>query len=155
VTTGLLLACVARAQELSGCHSVKGKITNNFSLPTAFHTLGVAAVVFGANTKLKCALEGTPAVPPDNTPGSVAFTHTISCDDAIGSAYGPVHSRLQLNTIGTVNQDGSFVETSTPIEGTGTGLFGGIKTDGSVLNIEGQIFPSGAIDMKFTGQACY
>jgi hypothetical protein len=127
--------------------------------------MGVAAVVFGADTKhdtkldtkLKCALEGTPAVPPNpQDPGSVAFVHTISCDDTINSPLGPVHSKLKFNTQGTVNlATGFFTETSTPIPNSGTGLFQGVIMEGSYLSIEGRIFPTGAIDMTFIGQACY
>jgi hypothetical protein len=152
------LTSVAQAQPLpTGCYPVKGKIVNNIHTPTPLHTMGVAAVVFGADTKLKCALEGTPAVPPNpQDPGSVAFVHTISCDDTINSPLGPVHSKLQFNTQGTVNlATGFFTETSTPIPGSGTGLFQGVTVDGSYLSIEGRIFPSGAIDMNFTGQVCY
>jgi hypothetical protein len=50
---------------------------------------------------------------------------------------------------------GFFTETSIPVPDSGTGLFQGVKADSSFLNIEGRIFPTGAIDMTFTGQACY
>jgi hypothetical protein len=115
------------------------------------------AVKTKLDIKLNCALEGTPAVPPNpQDPGSVAFVHTISCDDTILSSLGPVHSKLQFNTQGTVNlATGFFTETSTPIPNSGTGLFQGVTEDGSYLSIEGRIFPTGAIDMTFTGQACY
>ncbi|HZO01520.1 MAG TPA: hypothetical protein VFB93_09990, partial [Burkholderiales bacterium] len=60
-----------------------------------------------------------------------------------------------FNTVGTVNPaTGSFTETSTPIPGTGTGLFLGVNDQGS-LTIAGQIYPTGAIDMQFSGQACF
>jgi hypothetical protein len=157
LTVGALLSAPAAAQAMpTGCYPVKGKITNNLNAPAAFHTLGVAAVVFAGTTKLKCALEGTPAVPTDQTPGSVAFVHTISCDDTINTPVGPIHSKLQFNTQGTVNPaTGFFTETSIPVPDSGTGLFQGVKADSSFLNIEGRIFPTGAIDMTFTGQACY
>jgi hypothetical protein len=119
--------------------------------------MGVAAIVFGTDIKLKCALEGTPLAPPNpQDRGSVAFVHTISCDDVINSSLGPVHSKLQFNTQGSVNPaTGFFTETSTPILNSGTGLFQGVDVARSYLSIEGRIFPTGAIDMTFTGQACY
>ena len=140
----------------AACVPVKGKIVNNLHTPAAFHTMGVASVVFGTE-KLKCALLGTPQVAPPGS--SVAFVHTISCDDVTSDPNipvpGPVHSKLQFNTVGTVNeQTGSFTETSTPIPGTGTGIFRGV-TDQGLLSITGQIYPTGAIDMNFSGQACY
>ena len=152
LTTG-----VAKAQSLgTGCYPVKGKIVNNVNTPAMYHTMGVAAVVLASNIKLKCALEGAPVAPANpQEPGSVAFVHTISCDDAINTPLGPVHSKLQLNTQGIVNlATGFFTETSTPIPNTGSGLFQGVTAD-SYLNIEGRIFPSGGIDMTFTGQVCY
>jgi len=162
LVAGGLLVSVAQAQALPpGCYPVKGKIVNNIHTPAPLHTMGVASVVLKAqakvDTNLKCALEGTPAVPPNpQDPGSVAFVHTISCDDAINSALGPVHSKLQFNTHGTVNlATGFFIETSTPILNSGTGLFQGVTVEGSFLTIAGRIFPTGAIDMTFTGQACY
>ena len=151
-----LLAGVAQAQSFppGSCPSVKGKIVNNLNTPAMYHTMGVAAVVLDSNIKLKCALEGTPVVPPN--PGSVAFVHTISCDDTMDTPVGPVHSKLQFNTQGTVDPaTGFFTETSTPIANSGTGLFQGVTVSGSSLSIEGRIFPTGGIDMKFTGQVCY
>jgi hypothetical protein len=155
-----LLTGVLHAQSLPpGCHPVKGKIVNNINTPAMLHTLGVAAVVVSSDTdiKLKCALEGTPVPPPNpQDPGSVAFHHTISCDDAISTASGPVHSQLQFSTVGTVNPStGFFIETSTPLPSTGTGLFQGIIVTQSYLSIEGRILPNGTVDQTFTGRACY
>jgi hypothetical protein len=153
-----LLSGVVQAQSLPpGCYPVKGKIVNNINTPTTFHTLGVAAVVVASDIKLKCALEGTPAAPPNpQDQGSVAFVHTISCDDAISTPSGPVHSQLKFHTEGTVNPaTGFFTETSTPIANTGTGLFQGVIVAQSYLSIEGRILPNGTVDQTFTGRACY
>lgn len=153
-----LFAGVVQAESLSpGCHPVRGKIFNNINTPSTFHTLGVATVVIASDIRLKCALEGTPAAPPNpQDPGSVAFVHTISCDDAISTPLGPVHSQLKLHTEGTVNRvTGFFIETSTPIPDSGTGLFQGIRVERSFLSIEGRILPTGAVDQTFTGRACY
>jgi hypothetical protein len=138
------------------CVQVRGKIVNNI-IPTqaGFFTMGVASVVYAGNIKLKCALLGQPLPPNSQDPAIVAFVHTISCDDAIDyPQLGPVHSRLQFNSVGTQNADFSFTETSTPIPGTGTGLFQGVTNEGS-LAITGQIYQTGAIDMTLSGQACY
>ncbi|HEU4922462.1 MAG TPA: hypothetical protein VFT23_05260 [Burkholderiales bacterium] len=158
VAFGSLFSGSAYAQSCVGAAQVKGKIVNNLHTPLAFHTMGVASVVFNKDSKvikLKCALVGTPVVPPNpQDPTSVAFIHTISCDDEISSQWGPIHSKLQFNTLGTVNPaTGSFTETSAPIAGSGTGLFEGVT--GGLLTINGQIYPTGAIDMTFSGQACY
>jgi len=158
LAVGGLLTSVTQAQSLpSGCHALKGKIVNNINTPAMYHTMGVADVVLASQGKLRCALEGMPVVPPNpQDPGSVAFVHTISCDDAIDTPLGPVHSKLQLNTQGTINPaTGFFTETSTPIPNSGTGLFQGVTVEGSFLSIEGRVFRTGAIDMTFTGQACY
>jgi len=117
--TGLLTG-VVQAQSLPpGCYPVKGKIVNNINIPAMSHTLGVAAVVVASDIKLKCALEGTPEAPPNpQDPGSVAFHHTISCDDATNTSSGPVHSQLKLHTEGTVNlATGFFTETVHPYSG--------------------------------------
>jgi hypothetical protein len=137
------------------CVPVKGKIVNNLHTPAAFHTMGVANIAFDNGIKLKCALVGTPVVPPNpQDPTSVAFIHKISCEDEISSPLGPIHSKLQFNTVGTVNPaTGSFTEISTPIPGTGTGQLSWVQ--GGSITITGQIYPTGAIDMKFSGQACF
>jgi hypothetical protein len=154
---GGLVSGVAQAQSMAaGCYPIKGKIVNNLHTPIPLHTMGVAAVVLPNNVKVKCAVEGTPAVPTNPSPDSLAFVHTLSCDDAIATPLGPVHSKAQFNTQGTVNfATGFFTETSTPIEGSGTGKFQGVTVNGSYLSIEGRVWPSGAVDMTFTGQLCY
>jgi hypothetical protein len=156
---GIVIVAVAglfSGSSYAACVPVKGKIVNNLHTPVAFHTMGVASVAFGSDVKLKCALLGQPVPPPNpQDPTSVAFVHTISCDDAIATLQGPIHSKLQFNTVGTVNPaTGSFTETSTPIPGTGTGQFLNVNDQGSLI-ITGQIYPTGAIDMQFSGQACF
>jgi hypothetical protein len=157
---GFVIVAVASlfsGSSYAACIPVKGKIVNNLDMPVAFHTMGVASVAFGSDVKLKCALLGQPVPPPNpQDPTSVAFVHTISCDDAIATLQGPIHSKLQFNTVGTVNPaTGSFTETSTPIPGTGTGQFLNVNNQGSLI-IQGQIYPgTGAIDMTFSGQACF
>ena len=151
----LAVAGLFSGNAYAACVPVKGKIVNNiFPTETAFFTMGVAAVVLNAGSiaeiKLKCALLGTLVQPPPN----VAFVHTVSCEDKINSVQGPIHSKLQFNTVGTQNPDFSFTETATPIPGTGTGVFSGVNEQGS-LTIRGQIYPTGAIDMNFSGQACF
>ena len=149
---GIVIVAVAglfSGSAYADCVPVKGKIVNNIFpiTQTSFFTMGVATVVFDTDIKLKCAILGTLVQLPPN----VAFVHTISCDDAISDP--PIHSRLQFNTVGTQNADFSFTETATPIPGTGTGLFQGVNALGS-LTITGQIYSTGAIDMKFSGEAC-
>ena len=158
---GIAIVAVAglfSGSAYAGCVPVKGKIVNNiFPAEAGFFTMGVAAVSLGGDVKLKCALLGQPVPPPNpQDPTSVAFVHTISCDDAIATLQGPIHSKLQFNTVGTVNPvTGSFTETSTPIPGTGTGQFLNVNNQGSLI-IQGQIYPgTGAIDMTFSGQACF
>jgi hypothetical protein len=158
---GIVIVAVASlfsGSSYAACFPVKGKIVNNLHTPVDFHTMGVASVVFGdvKPIPLKCALLGQPVPPPNpEDPTSVAFVHTISCDDAIATLQGPIHSKLQFNTVGTVNlATGSFTETSTPIPGTGTGQFLNVNNQGSLI-ITGQIYPTGAIDMKVSGQACF
>ena len=100
-------------------------------------------------------MEGTPAASANpQDPSILVFVHTISCDDAINTPLGPLHSKLKLNTRGNINPaTGFFTETSTPILDSGTGLFQGV-TAKSFLSIEGRLFPTGAIDMTFAGQVC-
>ena len=114
---GIAIVAVAglfSGSAYAGCVPVKGKIVNNiFPAEAGFFTMGVAAVSLGGDVKLKCALLGQPVPPPNpQDPTSVAFVHTISCDDAIATLQGPIHSKLQFNTVGTVNPaTGSFTET--------------------------------------------
>lgn len=162
--------------------SVKGKIFNTSHTPPlgsvpmfsesgelmmagGASTLGVVALNGGGDIgKMKCALIGVYAGPGEGLdlgdPVGVLpnFTHTISCDDAVQSPYGNVHSQLTFNTTGTfkefVNQYTiSFEEFSEPKELTGTGAFAG--TTGGYLDIDGTInAATGSIDMSFTGEIC-
>jgi hypothetical protein len=112
---------------------------------------------------MKCALVGVWAGDGDglDLPGIgklPKFTHTISCDDAVLSEAGEVHSQLTFDTSGSfTGYDGftsvSFIEHSEPKAGTGKGVFEN-TTEGQ-LDIDGTLnFTTGSIDMSFTGEVC-
>lgn len=140
---------------------VSGKILNNAVQPGT--TLGTVALALGAKTKLKCGILGSGGAGPD---GSINFVHTFVCDDQVTVAPGlAVHSQLTLNTSGTASAQacntqyfppgsttGTFSETSTPIAGTGRGVFTGVER--GEIHVDGTINCLFAIDMKFSGSVC-
>lgn len=144
---------------------VSGKILNNAVQPGT--TLGTVHLTLGADkktaTSLKCGILGSGGVGPD---GSINFVHTFVCDDQVSLAPGlAVHSQLSLNTSGTANAQacpagyfppgatsGGFTETSTPIPGTGRGIFTNVTA--GEINVDGTINCAFAIDMKFSGAVC-
>ena len=106
---------------------------------------------------------------PTNPKLPLAFTHTISCDDAIElpiPGNPVVHSQLALNTQGYFHEDfgfcngmnaeegisSSFTEFSVPRAGEGRGVF--TTATGGLLTIQGSISCVGTIDMQFSGEIC-
>lgn len=153
------------------CIPVKGKILNSSHNPAlggvyvedlgktigGVSTIGVVALNGGNPIgKLKCALVGVAT--GEGAGGLPDFTHTISCDDNVDDDSGIVHSQLTFLTTGYITgSDGAdtifFTEESTPVSGSGKGVFDG--TTGGVLTIEGTInVVTKSIDMKFTGELC-
>lgn len=160
--TSLAFVATTPAFAQSTCVPVQGKITNNFIANGG--TLGVVALKYGEkkdSVSLKCALVGQPQALPPGT--DAAFIHIISCDDKIATAAGPLHSSIYLYTTGTVlppspavpGQVATFEENSIPLPGgpAPTGLFAGANAQ-SALQVQGAIYATGAIDMKFVGQIC-
>ena len=151
------------------CDPVKGKIFNNFIAQDGSQTLGVVTLRYGKNVgddkdddaiSLKCALVGRSL---SANPGSIAFIHTISCEDTIPTPMGPLHSNIFLHTLGrfgppeNASQVATFEETSVLLpEPSGpppTGIFQG-ATSNSGIHVKGAVYRTGAIDMKFEGQIC-
>lgn len=179
-TSTLCLALCAAgplmAQEPKGCTGdelaveVNGKILNNGqAMDSAFSTLGVVALKGDYPVgKMRCGIVGMPATPTNpNLP--LAFTHSISCDDAIElpiPGNPVVHSQLAFNTQGYFHEDfaycngvdasagisSSFTEFSELRAGEGRGVFA--TATGGLLTIQGTISCFGTIDMKFSGEVC-
>lgn len=159
--------------------SVNGKIFNN-AQPNST-TLGIVHLQSDVFGKMKCGIIGVPQPGSDNSLSEIKFYHTLSCDD--DSAVAPdgtaLHSGMTLDTRG-VKTDGpwctwngdevspenpllpgaiiprafSFTEKSTPIPGTGRGVFGGLpgtSPAGGEIIVKGTFSCYGSIDMKFTG----
>lgn len=176
VCSSLLIGSAAYAEDQ--CSSgfpapVSGNISNNGQAGGGFSTLGVVALKVGEKpnvlAKMKCGIVGVEA--PAEA-GTIAFTHTLSCDDKleVDLGFGPqtVHSQLTLNTQGSLaaqfcnGQDpsqgifGPFTERSVPAtyygQSTGRGMFTGV-TEGEIF-IEGDINCLGTIDMTFKGYVC-
>lgn len=166
------------AEECAGTLAqVKGKIFNNGQAGGGFSTLGVVALDGDDPIgKMKCGIVGEARaadggdIGPDGQPLPLLFNHTISCDDK-GNLYpgGPAtHSQLTFKTKGTFTDvphfclglDGNptgaisapFIESSTPIPGSGRGVF--TSATGGLLTIEGTINCVGTIDMNFSGDIC-
>jgi len=155
---------------------VRGKIFNNAQLTG--NTLGTAHVLLGSRQnrmKMKCGLLGEnlwpdPSQPlPDVCEGEpICFQHTFVCDDQTQVGPDPetdtTHSQLTVITRGDVvdvsscpdyapfQEIVSFSEISTPVSGSGRGLFYGAG-EGS-LDIDGTFNCFGAIDMEFIGEVC-
>ena len=139
---------------------VKGKIFNNAIQPGT--TLGTARIKIGGK-KMKCGIMGQGAVGND---GSINFVHTLVCNDKIifPQTGDIIHSQVTLNTTGFANFQacpdgfppgsavGTFQELSTPIPGTGRGLFAGVER--GEIHINGTINCLAAIDMKLSGAIC-
>lgn len=159
------------------CSPVKGKIFNSSHTPAlgstelppygyvgGASTLGVVALNGGRDLgKMKCALVGVWAGPGEGLEFPEVgilpnFTHTISCDDAVPSPVGEVHSQLTFDTTGSFTGYDeqvtfSFLEYSEVRAGTGKGAFA--NTTGGLLEIDGTInVATGSIDMGFTGEFC-
>jgi hypothetical protein len=165
LTTKLMLSATLLASMLTGpaiasgrCIPMAGTIINN---AVGSGTLGVARFALGAQTFL-CAIQGV-AKPydPNEDIGPLNFDHTIVCDDDNGAGPQPVHSQLRWDTSGfPTMQHGdcgngftsfSFHEQSRPV--VGSGRFAGVK--GGSIAIDGRIFCSGALKMKFVGVMCF
>jgi len=138
---------------------IAGKIFNNGVQPGT--TLGTVHMKVDRK-KMKCGILGQGAA----INGSINFIHTIVCDDhEIFPLTGDtIHSQLTLNTTGSINDEscpdgfpegstfGTFTEISSPIPGTGRGIFTGLEP--GEINIEGSINCLFAIDMSFSGDIC-
>lgn len=172
----LCMAGSVFAQDAPGCAgdelavTVTGKIFNNGQAGgSAFSTLGVVALKGDYPVgRMKCGIVGMPAAVTDpQLP--LAFTHTISCDDALelplpGNPI--VHSQLAFDTQGYFHEDfafcnginadngisSSFTEFSVPRAGEGRGVF--TTATGGLLTIQGSISCVGTIDMNFSGEVC-
>lgn len=144
------------------CIPIQGKIFNNAQRPGS--TLGIVHITF-AKEKFKCGLRGDGKLQNPEDPkdiGPLNFDHTLVCDDNAGTS-DPIHSQLIFDTSGYPTtspvdcgnglQSFSFLEESEPVLGTGTGRFKGV-TGGSLI-IEGTLFCTLAIDMKFSGELCF
>jgi hypothetical protein len=157
---------VAETCSAGTATSVSGKITNNAVGPGT--TLGVVHLNVGGD-KMKCGIVGNGTTSMD---GQINFVHNVVCDDSI-EVYNPnigmtenLHSQITLNTTGFITEfaacssDGnpafgarfSFVESSTPIPGSGRGIFNNVSE--GMLNIKGTANCQLAIDMKFGGYVC-
>lgn len=165
-TVGALGVClcsfglVAPALAVAECVPVAGKIFNNALGPGS--TLGTVHFDFNKE-KFKCGIKGDGKLPDDEGDGPLNFNHMIVCDDDVGGA-DPIHSQLLWDTTGdytAIIQDCgfgdvksfSFMETSEPVPGTGTGKFQGV-TSGNIT-VEGTLYCTLAIDMKFNGELCF
>jgi len=139
---------------------VRGKIFNNAVQPGT--TLGTARIRIGED-RMKCGVLGQGAVGND---GSINFVHTLVCNDKVifPLTGNIIHSQITLNTTGFANFQacpegfppgsavGTFQETSTPMPGTGRGVFTNVER--GEIHIDGAINCLASIDMKFTGAIC-
>jgi len=156
--TLLALLLAGPAGAAGRCLPMAGTIINN---AVGSGTLGVARFVLGGQTFL-CAIQGI-AKPydPSEDIGPLNFNHTIVCDDDNGAGPQPVHSQLLWDTSGfpTMQHEDcgngftsfSFHEQSRPV--AGSGRFAGVK--GGRIVVNGRIFCSGALKMKFAGVMCF
>ena len=157
VTVLLVLMLAGQAWGAARCVPMAGSIINN---AVASGTLGVARFTLGTETFL-CAIQGI-AKPydPSEDIGPLNFDHTIVCDDDAGNRV-PVHSQLLWDTSGfpTAQHEDcgngfssfSFHEQSRPV--TGSGRFARVRAGRIVVN--GRIYCSGALKMKFAGVMCF
>jgi len=165
-TVGVLGLClcsfglVAPTLAIAECITVSGKIFNNAQADLT--TLGTAHFVFGKQ-KFKCGIRGVPKLSDDSGDGQLNYDHTIVCDDDAGTL-DPIHSQLLWDTTGDPTADHgscgipglrsfSFLETSEPVLGTGTGKFAGVTS--GYITVEGTLYCTLAIDMNFAGQLCF
>lgn len=155
--SALITAAPAHGSCAGAELSVSGKIVNNAQPNTSvFGTLGVVAMK-GDFGKMKCGIVGivNEYRQPPQLPN---FHHTISCDDKVVLETGQVlHSQLTFDTNGNFTDPFvhplPFVETSTPIAGTGRGVFTDAKS--GELTITGVLDTvTGTIDMEFDGTIC-
>lgn len=164
------LICAATLQPLTAhavtCNDdekltrVKGKIFNNAIRPGT--TLGMARIKIDGK-KMRCGIMGQGAIGSD---GSINFVHTLVCNDKVifPQTGDIIHSQITLNTTGFANFQacpngfppgsavGTFEETSTPIPGTGRGVFTNVER--GEIHIHGTINCLAAIDMKLSGSIC-
>lgn len=182
-----IIALLISSNSMAECFELQGKIFNSSHNPAlgsigpvpifnpgtgkteyqtvgGASTLGVVALNGGKQFgKMKCALVGVWAGPGEGQEWDIVgvlpkFTHTISCDDAVPSPVGDVHSQLTFDTSGDfTGYDGaytfSFLEYSSAIAGTGKGAF--VNTTDGQLEIDGTLnILTGSIDMSFTGEVC-
>ena len=145
---------------------VQGKIHNNAI--GSGTTLGTVHLRIGGKKKgtvLKCGLLGQNQAALGEE--GITFLHTFVCDDEVPvTAMDKVHSQLTVYTTGEGDFEicpasfppgsvsGSFTEMSTPVPGSGRGVFQDLGADEGVLHIDGTINCFGAIDMKFDGWVC-
>ncbi|WP_207063515.1 hypothetical protein [Motiliproteus sp. SC1-56] len=137
----------------------KGKILTNAVDPGT--TLGTVHLIL-EKRRLKCGILGQGGA----ANGTANFIHTLVCDDAFESPLtgDVIHSQISLATSGVTNfqtcppgfppssATGTFTETSTPIPGTGRGIFEGLATGN--LEIEGTLNCLFSLDMEFEGAFC-
>jgi len=154
------------------CLPVKGKVFNNHvgnltqDAFFPFSTLGIAKLKVG-NKTMKCGLVGKAIADPFG-PGP-HFEHTIVCDD--DNDTDGTYAQLTFDTsfaeppvFGACDFPGSdlwpysisFKEHSVPtVTGPGSfGAFAGI-TEGTSLDIIGEVNCNLGIEMKLTGQMCF
>lgn len=162
--SGAETPCEARGKTTT---PVKGEILNNAVMPGT--TLGTVHLRLGDKQnglKMKCGLLGQDQSGIGD-PG-ITFLHTFVCDDEVPvTAKDSIHSQLTVYTTGEGyfmtcpsppfppgGVSGSFEEMSTPVPGTGRGLFQDLEADEGLLVINGTINCLFAIDMEFEGWVC-